>query len=117
MRREPVPGRTMLAQHRNRHPAGDETNAGNHHTEAPSAPYIWMDVALNDCHHPRHMRLGPWIAIATANKNMAAAPWDLAVTLAAILILTPIQVTKRSTFVKGQCSFRGSAVVNGNPVL
>jgi hypothetical protein len=28
--------------------------------------------------------------------DLAPAPWGLAVTLAAILILTPIQVTKRS---------------------
>ena len=53
-------------------------------------------------------------AIATANKNMAPHLGGLPVMLAAILTLTPIQVTKRSTFVKGQCSLRSSAAVNGN---
>jgi hypothetical protein len=56
-------------------------------------------------------------AITNATTRMGKHMRALAVTLAAILILAPSQVTKRSHVVKGQYFFRGSPAVNENPML
>src|SRR6516165_2493917 len=75
-------------------------------------------IALNDCHHPQKYALGTVDLLSRPpTKTWPQHLGGLAVTLAAILILTPIQVTKRSTFVKGQFSFRSSAAVNRNPAI